>query len=64
MRTSFENVSIIEMNYGGYVVTMNANKCFEIRKESNNFLVLETSNKEDIDWVRNYINKLNKIENV
>jgi hypothetical protein len=60
MRTAFENGIVTEMTYNGYVITMNKLKCFVIRKESNNFLVLETSCNENIDWVRNYIDKLNK----
>lgn len=60
MRTSFENGTVTEMIYNGYVVTMNDLKCFVIRKESNNFLILETSCNEDIDWVRNYIDAISK----
>lgn len=59
MRTAFENGIVTEMTYQGYIITMNDLKCFVIRKESNNFLILETSCNESIEWVRNYIDKLN-----
>jgi len=59
MRAHFENGTVTEITYKGYVVTMNSTKCFVVRKESNNFLIIETSNREDIQWVRNYIDKLN-----
>ena len=58
MRTSFEKGIVTEMSYKGFIVTMNNLKCFVIRKESNNFLILETSCKENIEWVCNYIDKL------
>lgn len=58
MRRHFENGTITEMTYKGYLVTMNSIRCFVVRQESTGFQVVETSSKEDIQWVRNYIDNL------
>lgn len=58
MRALFENGTITEMNYNNHIVTMNKNKCFVVRKESNNFLIIETSVNESLQWVKNYIDNL------
>lgn len=58
MRRHFENGTVTEMTYKGHVITMNSIKCFVVRQEITKFQVVETDNKADISWVRNYIDNI------
>jgi hypothetical protein len=57
MRQLFETgkMKMIEMN--GHYITMK-DKCFVVRQQTTNFLVLESSSTQSYEWVRNYVMSL------
>ena len=58
MRALFENNTIDQVFYKGYLVTMNKLKCFVVRDSNTGFQIIETSSASSWEWVRNYIDRI------
>ena len=57
MRKLFEKGEMKRIELNGHYITM-INKCFVVRHLTTNFLVLESSNTQTYEWVRNYVMSL------